>query len=593
MKKNKIVKILLLLRKAFGEYKWQIILLTVLSVISGILEGIGINAIIPLLSLIVGDIIPSTDLISQFLERAFNFFNIDFAIESLLIFIAILFVAKAVFLFIIAYIKVKIVADYEKNVRNDLLKNHLFANWSHLIKERVGYLDTVLMTDVLRSSSLFNSFASLIIIVTSLIIYTFVALNIAFNITCLTIFVGAIFIFLIKPIIIKSRKLSYSVVQLKKTASHFITQHVIGMKTIKSLVVEKQVLKYADKYFEYFRELKVKIILLRHISGSIVQPLAVVMISLVFLFSYKSENFNFASIMAVMYLIQRIFIFIQQLQSNFHQINISIPHLLSILNHKKNVVQEKENSIGKSNFVFRDSLKFKDVEFSYKDGHKMILDSLSFTVKKGQMVGVIGPSGSGKTTVVDLFLRLFEPDKGEILLDDNPISNINIYNWRKRIGYVSQDEFVLNDTIENNIRFYDVSMTKQKIIKASKKAYIYDFIKSLPEGFDTIIGERGSNLSGGQVQRIILARILAREPKILILDEATSALDNESEKAIQETINRLQGKITIIVVAHRLSTVMGCDKICVIENGKIIEEGKPKELLRKNNSYFKKMFSMV
>ena len=208
------------------------------------------------------------------------------------------------------------------------------------------------------------------------------------------------------------------------------------------------------------------------------------------------------------------------------------------------------------------------------------------------MVGLIGPSGAGKTTIVDLLLRLFRPNSGELLIDGANIDELDKKSWHKNIGYVSQDIFLLNDTIENNIRFYNNALNHKDIVEATRSANIYDFIETLPDKFQTLVGERGIQLSGGQRQRIVLARILARKPSILVLDEATSALDNESEHKIQEAIKGLRGKLTILIVAHRLSTVMHEDKIAVLKDGIIAEEGGPQELLNNSQSYFYKNYNI-
>ena len=221
-----------------------------------------------------------------------------------------------------------------------------------------------------------------------------------------------------------------------------------------------------------------------------------------------------------------------------------------------------------------------------------MLSNVSFSIKKGEMIGLIGPSGAGKTTLVDILLRLLKPQEGVILLDGKDIAGIAMREWRTNVGYVSQDIFLANDTIENNIKFYDESISRDEIISAVKMAHIYDFIESQPDGFKTVVGERGIRLSGGQRQRIVLARALTRKPQILILDEATSALDNESEVLIQKSIEKLKSKITVIAIAHRLSTVTASDKLFVLDNGKIIEEGNPSELLKNKESYFYKTYNV-
>jgi len=186
---------------------------------------------------------------------------------------------------------------------------------------------------------------------------------------------------------------------------------------------------------------------------------------------------------------------------------------------------------------------------------------------------------------------LFYPSKGEILLDNVNISGISLSEWRKKIGYVSQDIFLKNDTIANNIKFYN-NITNKDVEEVAKMANIYDFIQKCPQKFNTMIGERGIMLSAGQRQRVIIARVLARKPEFLVLDEATSALDNESELKIQKVIENLKKKVTVLVIAHRLSTIINSDKLYILEKGKIIEEGSPKELLKDKESYFTKVYNL-
>ena len=207
------------------------------------------------------------------------------------------------------------------------------------------------------------------------------------------------------------------------------------------------------------------------------------------------------------------------------------------------------------------------------------------------MVGIIGPSGSGKTTLFDIVLRLLEPTKGALVLDGVPVSNIDINIWRKNIAYVSQDIFLINDTVRENIRFFDENVSDEDVVKAAKRAHIYDVIEKLPEGFNTKVGERGVMLSAGQRQRIAIARALARKPQLLLLDEATSALDTESEQHIQRTIQELKGKVTVCVIAHQLSTVREMDMLYVLEDGRVVESGTPDELLKEKGTYFARMYS--
>lgn len=229
-------------------------------------------------------------------------------------------------------------------------------------------------------------------------------------------------------------------------------------------------------------------------------------------------------------------------------------------------------------------LDFDKVSFYYQKGEP-VLEDVSFSVKPGEMIAFVGATGVGKTTIVSLIERFYDPIKGRILLDGNNIKNITLSSLRKNISLVLQDVFLFNGSIYENIAFGLPDATYDQVIEASEAASADGFIRSLPEGYDTFIGERGVRLSGGQKQRIAIARAILRNSPILILDEATSAVDNETEALIQSAIENLSGKRTVIVIAHRLSTVMRADKIIVLDKGRIAESGTHSELINSNGIY--------
>ena len=236
-------------------------------------------------------------------------------------------------------------------------------------------------------------------------------------------------------------------------------------------------------------------------------------------------------------------------------------------------------------------IRFDNVSFSYnQDEEREVLDHISFLVPKGKTVALVGPSGGGKTTICHLLPKFYHPDSGTISIDGNDIEDITMHSLRENIGIVQQDVFLFSGSFADNIAYGKKGATMEEIIEAARKANIYDYIQSLPEGFDMEIGERGIRLSGGQKQRLSIARVFLKNPSILILDEATSSLDNTTEALIQEALNSLKKGRTTIVVAHRLSTIKNADEILVVANGKIRESGTHNELIKKEDGIYKKLY---
>ena len=235
--------------------------------------------------------------------------------------------------------------------------------------------------------------------------------------------------------------------------------------------------------------------------------------------------------------------------------------------------------------VFNNAIEFDQIHFEYSDADERVLDGVSFTIKKGEIVALVGPSGSGKSTIADLIPRFFDVSKGALRIDGNNVRKISFSSLRGSMGIVTQEVILFNDTIRKNIAYGQSDVTEEAIQKAAEAANALEFIEQTPDGFDTLIGERGVNLSGGQKQRLAIARALLKNPPILILDEATSALDTESEKMVQKAIEVLMKDRTVLVIAHRLSTVQNADKIVVLDKGKILEVGSHNELYEKGGLY--------
>jgi subfamily B ATP-binding cassette protein MsbA len=248
--------------------------------------------------------------------------------------------------------------------------------------------------------------------------------------------------------------------------------------------------------------------------------------------------------------------------------------------------ESEPEHIGNHETINEVAITLKNINFKYATSKNLILKNINLDIRPGETIALVGKSGSGKTSLLDLLPRLYKPSSGQIYFNNNDISNLDLGFIRKQISYVGQDFTLFNDTIINNIAYGELNESKMiDIENATKKANAFNFINSLPDKFNTYVGQNGILLSGGQKQRIAIARAILKNAPILLLDEATSALDSESELIIQESISKLSANKTTLVIAHRLSTVMNADQIIVIDNGEIIESGTHNDLLNKNEAY--------
>lgn len=574
-----------------SQYKIQVILLVALGFFGAALEGIGVGAVIPALSFLLGNGSQAeSGTISQTIKAFFDFFSIPFSFRYLLAMVAALFVGRAFILGIFTYVRARIGAEFINAEMADILSATLNARWPFLLKQKIGYVQNTIVSDVRRNANLLDAFTQVIQSFSGLIIYLVVALSIAPKITLVTLGAGAALIIILRPLVRKTQSVNEQASIVDKQLSQHMTEHISGLKVVKASGEERRVFEKAKEYLSSLRILYVRNIVVHALGTIFIQPFSVVFIIIIFAFAYKTPGFNLAAFAATLYLIQKIFIYLQSGQGAVHSVSELLPYAANVVSFKRDLVDNIEVEPKEHKpFKFDSSLQFNNVGFSYGQGSDAVLKNVTFTLRKGETIGLIGPSGAGKTSVADLFLRLFKPTVGEIALDSVNIQDIDLREWRSRIGYVSQDIFLVNETIRHNIQFYEDTLSQEEIERAAKQAHIYDFVSGLPEGFDTIVGDKGVMLSVGQRQRIALARVLARRPEILVLDEATSALDNESELLVQKAINELHGSVTVFIIAHRLSTIMNVDKLLVLRGGEIEEEGKPQDLLQDKNSYFYKV----
>ncbi len=369
-----------------------------------------------------------------------------------------------------------------------------------------------------------------------------------------------------------------------------------GLRVIKAFLAEKKMSERFDRVTGRMRDKNIKVATRQALAHPVSEFLGTMMIAIVLWFGGILILNEHAPIDAPTFIYYLVILYsVIQPIKDLSKAAYGIPKGMASM-ERINRILETENNIKECAEPepldsFNDCIEFKDVSFHYEDGCKTVVDNVNLKIHKGQTIAIVGASGAGKSTLVDLIPRFFDVNEGSITIDGKDIRKVSIHDLRSLMGNVNQDPILFNDSIFNNIAFGVENATMEQVIEAAKIANAHEFIVEKEEGYDTNIGDRGVKLSGGQRQRISIARAILKNPPILILDEATAALDTESERIVQEALERLMSSRTTIAIAHRLSTIRNADEIIVMDEGRIVERGKHAELIAKNG-YYKKLNDM-
>jgi ATP-binding cassette, subfamily B, bacterial MsbA len=458
-------------------------------------------------------------------------------------------------------------------------------------KFKGGHLHTILSahsSNIGVSLSRFITFVHLPFTIVVLFSFLF---SLSFYMTLISISISCVLLVGIRLVTVRVDRVSRDLTPALNEFSNVVLEILTGMKVIRIFNREKS----AIRRFEDSVDHRNKVIWKLGWLGTLVSPLTAFTASIGMAFIFVSSSlllvdnpgFSIGSLLVFLVAFNR-------LLGPINDINMLRTSFIGDLPYYREVfkfLDIKENELQKSGTIKFDGLKegivLENVRFGYDTNEAQVLHEVSFSLPKGTKLGIVGTSGAGKSTLTDLILRFFDPQQGRILVDGLDLRELDLGSWREQIGVVSQDVFLFNDTIRNNIAFAKPEVCEDAIVDAAERAYADEFIDTFTDGYDTIVGDRGVRLSGGQKQRIAVARAILAEPEILIFDEATSALDSESEKLVQLALDDIgQGKTTI-TIAHRLSTIFDSDQIIVMNNGVIVERGTHRELLDKGQVYLK------
>ena len=551
-------------------------------------KGLSILALLfILMTSIVATAIP---LLAQYYIDNFITKNIAKAGLYILIIYFGLFILRVVFTFLGEYYFAKVAHSIVRDLRNDSFANLQKLGMSYFDKTPVGSVVSRLTNDTQAVADMFGTiFSSFLNTILMFVVTLSAMIALSWQLT--------IYMILFIPVMVGSvylyQKLSSRLVEISRAKisemNTKLSESIEGMKIIQAFNQEQRLIdefgEVNNEHLRYYtKSLKVDSLLLRP-AMALFKVLAYGVIVMYFGLSFESAGFTAGIIYAFIQYTNQLFNPLIELMQNFSILQTSIisaGRVFTLIDNEEYEPEQKDSD----HKISRGDIEFKNVSFSY-DGKRDVLKNISFSVKNGESIAFVGATGSGKSSIMNLFLRFYDYDRGEILIDGVNIKDYSSKELRNSVGLVLQDPFLYHGTVESNIKMYNESLTREDVIEAAKFVDAHNFIDKLEDKYDSLVTERGSTFSSGERQLLTFARTIASKPKILILDEATANIDSETEELIQHSLEKMRKGRTTIAIAHRLSTIQDSNCIYVLDKGEIIESGTHAELIALKGNYYK------
>lgn len=588
----------------------RVTLTVCLMVFISLTEGIGLLLLVPLLGLVGLDVQQgSLGQIESFVSAVFSYLHINPTLITVIIIYIVIISLNA---FLNRWMSIntsKIEYEFSAHLRKALFEAISRSNWLFFSRKRSADLAHALTYEIERISSGTYFFLTMVASSMVLAVYIIFALNLSGLITGLIFTIGVVLLLVLRRRMTSSGVIGEEITESSKDLYSSALQHLEGMKTIKSYNLEDRNVRD----FSFFTDRVVgKYMAAIHSYADVkflfdVGSVVVLGILVVILLNFLA--IPTASLLLLLFLFVRMIPNFSLIQHSYQYFINMLPGFSNVTDLERKFQKEAEPmAAGAEKIVVQDEIELDGVSFSYSgessnpeesNGSESSSDSetrsyavkdLDIKIKAGKTTALVGLSGAGKSTIADLVMGLITPQKGHLEVDGKELDENFISSWRSQIGYVDQETFLFNDTVRNNLLLTNPDAGDGDIKSALQSAAAWEFVSKSPKGLDTILGDRGVRLSGGEKQRIALARALLRAPSLLILDEATSNLDSENERRIMDAIENLHGEITILIIAHRLSTIKNADFIYFIEDGRIKEAGTWDALLEMDNGRFKRLY---
>ena len=572
---------------------YKVFIIFAMNIVVGILDGLGLMMFLPLLQLVSDSSEVDPDKLGKmaFVLEFIRDLGLSLNLGSVLLFMVIFFFGKALAQYSAGIYRIGVRENFVKRLRTSNVKRLGKLAYKFFVTSDVGRIQNTLTGEVDRVAAAFQNYFKSIEAFVLVVVYMAFAFSIDPAFAVLVTIGGVLTNFLYKHLYRNTRGFSRTLTGENNVFQSLIIQNVGNFKYLKAT---GSLEKYGEKLNQSIlriRNTNMRIGRLDALLYAAREPLLILVVVAVIFIQTSILGSELGPILASLLFFYRALTSLMLMQTSWNKFLAVSGSLENMMTFGKELSENKEPK-GAGNLKDEiGELELRNISFYY--GDTAVLKEISLTIKKNETVAFVGESGSGKTTLVNIACGLLPVEKGEYLINGNKIENIDKSDLQKKIGYITQDPVIFNDTLFNNVTFWSDRNheNEEKFWRAVEQAAIVDYIQELPEKEDAILGNNGINLSGGQRQRISIARELYKQVEILILDEATSALDSETEKAIQHNIDELKGNYTMLIVAHRISTIKNADRIVVMKNGKISNIGSFSDLIEESK-YFKKLVEL-
>jgi subfamily B ATP-binding cassette protein MsbA len=585
MKETKAIKTLIPLLKL---YPVGILAITTLGILSSVSEGLGISLFVPFLQNIGQK--TNQSITENFLIHFLNQLFIHIAPDQRLLVISLCIFGSALlknsFSYSSAIFYSWLYLRMSYQLHCSVFKQLLSVSYSFLDSNQSGKLLNTLHTQTWEAVDATFSLVDLIVKVFTIFVFAILLLLTSWQLTLFAVVALGLISITIQQVSYQARELGRQAVQANDVLANRMMEGFYAMRLIRTFGNESYEQKRFEQAFEQVCTASMNLDKLRARIGPLSEVLAVALLGGILLISLQNQA-NLPTSLAFILMLYRLQPHVRSLDDTRISLITSTAAVEDVMSFLDRSNKPYIHS-GRIPFKgLKQTICFESVYFHYNPLEKPALRNVSIRIPQGKTTAIVGPSGAGKSTLLGLICRFYDVTDGEIYIDNYPLRQLNLASWRSRIALVSQDIYIFSTTVRENIAYGRLDATEAEIIAAATQANAHEFISRLPQGYDTMVGDRGIRLSGGQRQRVALARAIVRKPEILILDEATNALDSVSERLIQEALDTFSQNRTVIVIAHRLSTIEQADQIIVLQEGQVIEQGNLQQLLKLNGLFAK------